>query len=480
MRSAVVFACLALLAGPASFVHGQANKAKPAKARFSDEAVELFKATSQGYELSGKPTPAAMDTAAILRVTKAKDAQLQEAARMACRLVLVHSLLQQKKADPEIARIARDDGKDLVLMLLETTFKEKVKPEELRGLKYGIEGMKAAAKGDLDKIEELVFTRPQEQANWTAMLRIFGQGQSLELKEKVRALAGEATNPVAVAKEPIKARLEAGKDKVAALVFTNQAKVALNHCLVFTRAVNDPAKVDRYIEGQAKVGAIAALLLPKVDKKFEGEIPALTKALLGARDKSIDAGVLGLLLQWKMLYLERGGVLYIPTIPAGATVRIPLLTVRDAELLKSSEVSLYCDELTLPAVSAGTLPVVLLGGAGTPLKLDKKGVAAIRFALAANDPVDPEAIGLKMAKVFALPMTAGKTYTIRVMTQQFGTDLRVEDAAGKTQAKSTERATFMNKTIGLEFTPAADGTYRIVCSETYSGPQPFLLTIQRK
>jgi hypothetical protein len=293
------------------------------------------------------------------------------------------------------------------------------------------------------------------------VLRLFGQGQALVMKEKALALVGEPTNPLKGLKNPIKAKLETSKDKLAVMVITNQTKSPLNHCLVFTRAFNDKAKVEKYIEGElTKAGFAAAILKPSED--------------------SIKAGAWGLILKHQLLSLERGGVVYLPTLPAGATLRMPLMTALDAELLKSSAVSLYCDELTAASLDAGTLPIVLVGGPGTPIKLDKNGAATIKFSLSPKDPTDPEAIGVKMVKAFSVPMTAGKTYTIRVTTQQFGTDLRVEDATGKTQVKSKERATFMSRTIGLEFTPAADGQYRIVCSEAYSGPQPFTLTVQRK
>jgi hypothetical protein len=470
MRSAILGICMAMfLSEGTSGAQAKKPKKKPApapapatKARFSAEAVELLAATSHSYELNGKAIPASKDTAAILRATNSKDPQVQELGRMACRLVFWHCLLRNEKLDPEIANVAKSNGNDSLLGQLEKAFKAHVKPEELRGLKYGVDAVVATAKGDRKTIESLLFTKPQEQANWSALVRIAGHDLALTMKEKTRALVGVPTKPLPALKDPIKVKLEVTKDKAVVMAITNQARTPLHRCLIFTRAVNDPLKVDKKTQAEIRNHVVAA-------------------GLLGASKESIEAGTFGILLQSVMLNMERGGTVFIPEIAAGATVRVPLMTAKEMAYVKSTELSLWSDEVTVASLSAGTLAESLLGGVGTPIALDNRGAAQVTFKLTPRDPrdalTDPKKLP-KLSKILTLPMTAGKTYAIQVTSKQRGTDLRVEDSAGT--VLMNVNGTLKN-TTQLEFTPPADGEYRILCSAAYAaGRFEYVLTVTRR
>jgi hypothetical protein len=438
---------------------------KPApsgKARFSPEAIELFTGTSSGYELNGKQTAVALDAAAMLKAAQSKDPKVQELGHLACRLLYLHSLVRKETPDPEIAKLVKADGFEFVKEELDKFVngrKTNFTPEEIKNLVNGVKAISAAVTGDGKQLENVLFTEPQKEQNRLKLLGVIGQSQGLAYKEKLRGMVGEPTRPLPAIKDPIKVKLES-KDKVAYMVATNETKATLHHCLLFTRAINDPAKVDVRLNGEMRKYALGA-------------------AFFQASKDALAAASTSVLLNMVLLSMDRGSIVYIPEIPAGATVRIGLMAEADMEQVKNTELSLYCDELTVASLNAGTLNK-LMAAAATPIKLDSRGAAEVKFQLAKDDPRDPLAVGAKMCKVFTLPMTAGKTYTIKVTTTQYGTDLRVEDALGEVMIKSPKSSSFKEKTIQVEYTPTADGTYRIVASEAYSGRNPFTLNVQRK
>lgn len=468
MKGAAIGFSLALALTFAANVDAQ----KPGGSRFSSETVELFSALSQGYEVNGKPVPPNIDTAMILRASKSRDTRVAELARLACELVYLHNLMQQKKSEPEIERIAKRQGGEL-LARVEKIAKAHSSPAETRQLIDGIRAIAAAVGNDTKSLEALIFTEPQKDANRMSMLRLVGQDCALLMKEKMRAMAGSAGT--APAKPPVQVKLETTREQAVLVTLTNSGRTPLHHCLIFTRGVADPVQVAKQTRIDLATRVAGA-------------------ELLGASKASIEATRVGVLLQAVLLNRERGVMAFVPEIPAGGNTRVQLTSLSDMAYVKSSDLSLWCDEFAVVNLSAGaTAPAAPPKTAGTPLKLNARGFASVKTTITRSDPKEIDshfaAIGNAMqyrGKVFTLKMTAGRTYTIKATCPKSTPGkpysppwLRVEDAAGKYLARENPNMSFFTYS-GLQFTPKTSGEYRIVCLSYSPVISDFTLTVQRK
>jgi hypothetical protein len=113
---------------------------------------------------------------------------------------------------------------------------------------------------------------------------------------------------------------------------------------------------------------------------------------------------------------------------------------------------------------------------GKELALDK-GLLKIDDKLTNKDPNDP--VGPKnRCKTYSVKMTAGKTYTIDLVSGNFDAFLRLTDATFKKLAEDDDGGGDQNARV--VFVPKADGVYHIVAT-TYDGDLgAFTLTVREE
>ena len=448
------------------------------KSRFSPELIELLTATSNGYELNGKAIAPAMDIPAILKAAMSKDPRIQELGRLSCDLVYLYTRLRKQKPDPEIERIAKANMPDIKTECLKIVL-ARVKPEEL--VTFGIsaafvenlvkvgrkEGVFAPSDANTQLIEDLVLQQPLDQSVQASTLFVVGQAKGLASKDKVQALVGKPIGPVPPAKEPIKVMLETTKDKQVVVAVTNQSQAPLHQCLLRARAIPNPAMVER------KINSDKVLLL-------------LGAGALGSSDKFTGNTLDYILLQSVLYNMERGGMVFVPEIPAGGTVRLGLISADDMVYLQDSELSLWCNELTVAGLKTGTRASFPPELAGELLALNDKPTF-VKAELTLSDPRDPllpPEMQSKVCRVYQASMIVGKTYIIESKADDSISGLnkppvlRVEDEIGQVQSSTREKTLANGERIA--FTPTTDGNYRIICTEAFGGPGKFTLTIYTK
>ncbi len=81
-------------------------------------------------------------------------------------------------------------------------------------------------------------------------------------------------------------------------------------------------------------------------------------------------------------------------------------------------------------------------------------------------------------KLYAIKLSAGKTYQIDMMSKQIDSYLRLEDAAGKELAKDDDSGGNLNARI--QFNCTQEGTYRIIATALAGGSGPFTLRVTEK
>ena len=452
-----------------------------AKSRFSPELIELLTATSNGYELNGKAIPPAMDIPAILKATKSKDPKIQELGRLSCDLVYLNAALREQKPDPEIERIAKANmpaGDEVECLKIVS---DRVSAEQLA--EFGLKAtfietlLKGGRKrGDFADGDDSLFMKKfntiigeqYKKSNKSHTMLIVGQNKGLALKEKSIALVGQLTRVPPTAKEPIRVKLETTREKQVVVTITNQTTVPFQHCLLLARAIPDPQLVEKKSRSQ-----MSALLLGGAFG-------------LGGSDDSKVAACWDILLQSVLYNMERGSMVYVPEIPVGGTVRAGLISANDLVYLKNTEISLWCDELTVAGLNTGTRAGFPPELAGELLSLSDKPTF-VKAELTRSDPRDPQLppeMRAKVCRVYQASMVVGKTYIIESKADESISRLnkppvlRVEDEIGQVQSSTREKTLANGERIA--FTPRTDGNYRIICTEAFGIPSKFTLTIYTK
>ncbi len=447
-------------------VPAEAQDNKPLPRRFAPEVIELLSALSHAYELNGKEVLPKLNTEVILRAVRSKDAKMKELGRGAARVLYLLKMYTNQKPNPAIEKAAKAGVKGLDLSTLEKLIKKRTTSDRVRNIVNGIKALEAVANKDDRGLEEAVFTKPQQDANRRSVIRLFGHIETLKLRDNIEALAGK---PVTSKKpsQPIRLKLETGRDKSVMMAFTNQTDKPLHNCLAISRAIPDPKLVDK----KTKAEIMLRLAAPK---------------LLGASKENIDAATVGILLQHAILNLDRGSVIFVPEIPAGATVRMELTSAKDMDYVKRSELMLWSDELTTTlGGDAEELPKPLRIAA-TPLKMNKRGVAAVKSSIARGDPIEThKLLRGQRSKAFSLKMSRGRTYVIQALAIRGAANqliraprLRVEDTSGKTLLQDNPFQSPQGRSY-LIFMPRVTGEYRIVCSN-FTNTTDFNLYVQRR
>lgn len=472
---------------------GQSTPDGAPKSRFSAELKELLLATSSGYELDGKAITPAMGTASIAKATQSNDPRIQELGRLYAELISLYTILRQQKLDPTLEQLSRktlSELEDECLKVIQARVpraeqdnfelrKQFIKQIVDQGRKEGY--FAPETKPNLPQVlEKFDVTRQLEKTMESSLLTtvvlLVGQAKGLEAKDKIKLMVGQPVGPPPSAPEPLKVKLETTKDKQVVMAVTNQSQVALHDCLFLARATADPKLVDRKTRMQ-----LATLGL------MGGAFGAEEKLQFGMSDKFKDKRITYIFLQSILYNMDRGGLVFVPVLPAGSTVRIGLIALDDMPFLQRSEVSLWCNELTLEGLHGGTkpgLPPVLLG---TPLTLNARGTLVHKSELSKKDVRDPQSTPgtTKVCKVFSVPLDAGRTYAIEATADQVGVrvfdppTVRVENELGDVLPTSREKSP--TNSYRILFVPTEKASYRIVCTEGFhgivQGPGKFTLSV---
>jgi hypothetical protein len=451
------------------------------EARLSAEFRELLIATSSGYELNGQAIAAALDVAAILKAANSGDPKVQEVGRLYCDLAYLSASTLKRAPDPEIARIAQADLPLGLRLECVRIVSSRVAAEELTqfGLKAGfMENLleQGRQRGQFAKPDDSLFPKMLDKALDEALrqsierseLGIVGLAKGMLAKERIVAMMGTAESDASGAMESIDAKLETTQKGYVVAAVTNKTASPLRNCLLLARSIPNPKAVER--QANSEIVAIN-LLKGLAGVELAGVEADKTKAYVDVLYRSV------------LRNMERGGIVFVPEIPASGTVRVGLIAANEMVYVNGSEISLWCDELTLTGVSTGTWAGFSPELKGEPLLIGDKP-AIVQTELTSSDPRDPQAspeMKAKVCKVFRAAMSVGKTYIIESTAASAGNRLltppllRVEDEHGKTQATDRERS--LSKGERIVFKPTIEGTYRIVCTEAFGGPGKFTLSV---
>ncbi|HQR41854.1 MAG TPA: hypothetical protein PLX97_04200 [Gemmatales bacterium] len=460
---------------------GQSTPDGAPKSRFSAELKELLLATSSGYEIDGKAITPAMGTASIAKATQSNDPRIQELGRLYAELFSLYTILRQQKLDPTLEQLSRktlDALEDECLKVIQARVppteqkdfelrKQFIKQIVDQGRKEGY--FAPETKPNLPQVLEKFDVNKQlektmESSLLSTVVLLIGQAKGLEAKDKIQRMVGQPVGAPPSAPEPLKVKLETNKDKQVVMAVTNQSQVALHDCLFLARAMADPKLVDRKTRMQ-----LATLGL------MGGAFGAEEKQQFGMSDKFKDKRITYIFLQSILYNMDRGGLVFVPVLPAGSTVRIGLIALDDMPFLQRSEVSLWCNELTLEGLHSGTkpgLPPVLLG---TPLTLNARGTLVHKSELSKKDVRDPQSTPgtTKVCKVFSVPLDAGRTYAIEATADQVGVrvfdppTVRVENELGDVLPTTREKSPA--NSYRILFVPPEKASYRIFCTEGFHG-----------
>jgi hypothetical protein len=469
--------CASLLIAGMSLVQAQPpRQGSSASSRFSPELVSLLTGISDGYELNSKSVMPAMDVAAIKNAVQSKDARIQELGRTYAQVLYVLAVIQEKKVDPDIQRIATESIPNLDVACIDV-LQARLTPQGLQEFKDRIKFMRQVIesgrkRGDLPEanskdnpLEKNYVTKPFKKSLNSSALLMFGQDKALFARDTIRKMVGQPVNLISV-KEPLKVKLETTAGKQVVVALTNQAKVPLHHCLVLARAFPDPLLVDK-------------------KTRMNLATVVLGSGAIGASEETTELTMCYTVIQSVINNMERGGLIFVPEIPAGGTVRLRLTALDDMPYLKNGEVSLWCNELTVESLSTGKNPGVPPILAGTAVTLNERETLVHRDELTSKDPRDSQSapeLRSKVCKVFAVPLKAGKAYTIETTPgDQTGyrtvrpPAVRIEDESGDIQETNRTSET------RLTFQPKVSGTYRIICTEpSFGGPGKFVLKVTGK
>jgi hypothetical protein len=134
----------------------------------------------------------------------------------------------------------------------------------------------------------------------------------------------------------------------------------------------------------------------------------------------------------------------------------------------------------MPGAAGKYLLAVKPAPAGPPLPqgvhVVGPGGLQIDSALNANDPIDK--VRKQLCKTFEVKMSAGKAYTIDMISQQIDSFLRLEDAGGKQLAQDDDSGGNLNARI--VFRPQQDGVYRVISTTFAQGVGNFTLKVKEQ
>jgi hypothetical protein len=440
------------------------------ESRMSPELIELLKATSAGYELDGKLVPPAMQAEEVLKAAKSNTPAIRELAQLQIELLYLAGKLLNREIKPEIERAAQTSLADIKaeyekVMLARITEADREKFKEKLGflddlIEQGRDDGKFPRSSEITKaIEQLGYGKSLKEAVLQTKMMTVAQVKGLAAKERVRELVGKPSTQGEMESAPIKAKLQTKMEKHIVVALTNTSEKPLQDCLLIARAVPNPKLVEKTAQGR-----LSALLLAGAfgfGDAFRG-------------DKNSDPLDNVILLRAELEKLERGGMVFVPEIPAGSTVCVGLIAAQDLPLLKESSLFFTCNDLAIGTLrlDTGVKPVLT---AGTRLDLGADGAVVHKSELASTDSRDPKSTpGTTQAcKIFTVSLEAGKTYIVETSVDQSGYRvfdppiIRIENEQGQVMSSTKEKSpASIHRVL---FAPEEKAEYRLVCTEGFHG-----------
>jgi hypothetical protein len=231
-------------------------------------------------------------------------------------------------------------------------------------------------------------------------------------------------------------------------------------------------------------GLVAAPLPPAVEKiNKEGIAVAPQVTIQGSLNDKIPEGRHLLKLHKRHTYAIDIGSPELKTVLEIEDPDGKLLSIKPSQkTFKPSKDGTYCFRVSSPA---GTSGKYLLGvrelppGQALPPGVHEVGPGGLTIASALNnnDPVD-KVRQQQLCKTYEVKMSAGKSYTIDMVSQQLDSYLRLEDPSGKQLAEDDDGGGFPNARI--QFRPQQDAIYRIITTTFSRAVGNFTLTVKEQ
>lgn len=303
--------------------------AQEASARFSSEGIEVLEAVSAGYDINGSPAQAKPhDEQLLQRLSLSADPQVGALAILSLLQAKLHAAnvqARQPKTEKQLAASADEMPRDHIVQLEQATQNDdrKAMREEMLAL---AKDFVLQPRKEVDRaINDALGTQ-----RGGFIINLCLKDVATQLVRPGPADAGAQANSIGV-------RIETARDRFGAIALTNKTEQALHHCLVVTRMIPDRSAGD------------SMAIMNKVLGHLAGEMgldPLMKDTTSANRLRALIA------------QLEQGVLIYVPEIPAGATVRTSLCAPNWLPIAKVAELSLWCDELTALDVEADNLDEV--------------------------------------------------------------------------------------------------------------------------
>lgn len=432
------------------------------------DATQLLSALSAPYRLNDNLVPVNRDIGIFVRASQAPASAVRDVARRATFTIYLNHLLQLRKPPEDVATIAREFPSDEgVKKLAEFVQNRKLTTEEenqLKGLR-AFSDLLNPSKDSGQAIFDRLFKDTQERESLLMPVRLASQRESMKLLAEVRQIADARRG--AERKDAIRAALDRSSRQLVELRFTNESGATLHDVFVTTRMTPDLNLVGKVSDAQI----ITRLGLPALSGKSD----------LNYSAQAADSIRMG----HELAGMERGTMVFIPELPAGAQVVLPLATTDQFALVRSTELSLWSNELRIAALALGNVAAPL----AQRLVPDRGGNVTMSVNITRDSPVDAYDYKLgngKFCQVFELPLEQRVTYEVRSVIPP-GMDgrvgfhpchLRIENAAGEVVALE-KSGIVTNDGNSLTFTPPTSGMYRLICT-AFHGESRSELSVRKK
>jgi hypothetical protein len=231
-------------------------------------------------------------------------------------------------------------------------------------------------------------------------------------------------------------------------------------------------------------GALAAPLPPAVEKSNKEGITVVDEVTIrGSLNEQVPEGT-------HLFKLLKGQVYSIDLVGAELKMKLriegpdgKLLSVDSSPKISFKPVldGTYRFHVSAPLPRPtkyflGLRPLALGPALPPGVRMVGPGGLNIDSALNANDPIDK--VRKARCKTFEVQMSAGKSYTIDMISQQIDSYLRLEDAAGKQLAQDDDSGGNLNARI--IFRPQQDGVYRVISTTFVHAVGNFTLKVKEQ
>ncbi len=303
--------------------------AQPATPRFSEDAIDLFLQITQGYELNGRLKPAGkMDNTELTRLKSSNDPQVQRVASMVNTLQILKELTKQQQ-QREGEAIQEQAAKLPGIFAGELLSALVTPPDERNDI------LSAA-----NMVEKMMGTQPQIEVNKSLSFMLFTQETALATKSEIRTLALRGGPIQASSNGKLSVTISTSPAQMGNIKITNTSGHDLHHCLVFTRLEMDKARI-------------------QAESNLQDLFGVLISSAVGISNETIAGSQEASNLSTRINKLDKGTIVYVGYLPAGATVTASVASPSYYLMARSASISLYSDELAVEGEPVSNWKAVL-------------------------------------------------------------------------------------------------------------------------